>query len=316
MAERLEGGQAGEFPVGSAGGIGKREGSLAVLSLFAGALIWSLLWYPYRLLRDAGVDGVVSSAVTYAIAFVLGMLFFRRSFSRFSPSWVLLWLALTSGVSNLGYVLGTLSGDVLRVLLLFYLAPLWTVLFSRLLLGERLSRTGGFIIAMSLSGAAIMLWHPHVGWPVPRDGADWLGLVAGVCFALFNVLSRRAAELSIEIKSMAAFFGVVLVGLLLVLAGFGPRQGQPLIPSSQSVWVLLAAVGCVLLVANLISQYGLARVASNRAIVIMLSEVGFAAVASWLLANEVPALRDWIGGSMIVAASLFSARAERQENFA
>ena len=315
MAERQESGQQGA-PVGQAADIGKREGRLAVLSLFAGALIWSLLWYPYRLLRDAGVEGVVSSAVTYAVALVLGVLFFRRSLLRFSPSWVLLWLALTSGVSNLGYVLGTLSGDVLRVLLLFYLAPLWTVLFSRLLLGERLSRTGGFIIALSLSGAAIMLWHPHIGWPVPRDGADWLGLGAGVSFALFNVLSRRAAELSIEIKSMAAFFGVVLVGLLLALSGIGLRQGQPFLPSSLSVWALLVAIGCVLLVANLIAQYGLARVASNRAIVIMLSEVGFAAVASWLLANEVPALRDWIGGSMIVAASLFSARAERQENLA
>ena len=42
----------------------------------------------------------------------------------------------------------------------------------------------------------------------------------------------------------------------------------------------------------------------------MLSEVGFAALASWLLANEVPALRDWIGGAMILAASLLSAKSK------
>ena len=197
MAERQESGKEGISD--------KRETHLAVLSLFGSALIWGLIWYPYRLLRDAGIHGIVSSSVTCAIAFALGLLFFRRSFSRFTPSWALLLLALSSGVCNLGYVLATLTGDVLRVLLLFYLAPLWTVLFAWILLGERLSRFGAYIIALSLAGALIMLWHPHIGLPVPRDSADWLGLGAGISFALFNVLSRQAADVSIEIKSMSAF---------------------------------------------------------------------------------------------------------------
>ena len=298
MAERQESGKEGISD--------KRETHLAVLSLFGSALIWGLIWYPYRLLRDAGIHGIVSSSVTCAIAFALGLLFFRRSFSRFTPSWALLLLALSSGVCNLGYVLATLTGDVLRVLLLFYLAPLWTVLFAWILLGERLSRFGAYIIALSLVGALIMLWHPHIGLPVPRDSADWLGLGAGISFALFNVLSRQAADVSIEIKSMSAFFGVVVVGGGLVLLGFAPAQ----IPSVFSVWAMLVAIGAVLVGASLIAQYGLSRVASNRAIVIMLSEVGFAALASWLLANEVPALRDWIGGAMILAASLLSAKSK------
>lgn len=298
MAERQESGKEGISD--------KRETHLAVLSLFGSALIWGLIWYPYRLLRDAGIHGIVSSSVTCAIAFALGLLFFRRSFSRFTPSWALLLLALSSGVCNLGYVLATLTGDVLRVLLLFYLAPLWTVFFAWILLGERLSRFGAYIIALSLAGALIMLWHPHIGLPVPRDSADWLGLGAGISFALFNVLSRQAADVSIEIKSMSAFFGVVVVGGGLVLLGFAPAQ----IPSVFSVWAMLVAIGAVLVGASLIAQYGLARVASNRAIVIMLSEVGFAALASWLLANEVPALRDWIGGAMILAASLLSAKSK------
>ena len=298
MAERQESGKEGISD--------KRETHLAVLSLFGSALIWGLIWYPYRLLRDAGIHGIVSSSVTCAIAFALGLLFFRRSFSRFTPSWALLLLALSSGVCNLGYVLATLTGDVLRVLLLFYLAPLWTVLFAWILLGERLSRFGAYIIALSLAGALIMLWHPHIGLPVPRDSADWLGLGAGISFALYNVLSRQAADVSIEIKSMSAFFGVVVVGGGLVLLGFAPAQ----IPSVFSVWAMLVAIGAVLVGASLIAQYGLARVASNRAIVIMLSEVGFAALASWLLANEVPALRDWIGGAMILAASLLSAKSK------
>jgi len=278
----------------------------AILSLLTGALTWGLIWYPYRLLRDAGIGGVAASTVTYAFAFALGLLLFRRALAGFRPSRILFWLALASGGANLGYVLATLNGEVVRVLLLFYLAPLWTVLLSRLLLGERLNHFGAFVIVLSLSGAATMLWQPSVGLPLPRDVADWLGLGAGFSFALFNVLSRQAKDSGIEVKSMVAFVGVIVFGGALSAGGLG----QCPVSIAPTSWLLLAVVGAVLLMVNLVVQFGLARIASNRAIVIMLSEVGFAALSSWLLAGEVIGPREWMGGVMIVAASLFSAKME------
>lgn len=283
-----------------------KDGGTAVVALLVGALVWGLIWYPYRVLRDAGIGGIAATAATYAVAFLLGLVFFRRALAGFRPSWSLFWLALAAAGCNLGYVLATLNGEVMRVLLLFYLAPLWTVLLARLLLGERLNRFGAFVVALSLAGAATMLWHPALGVPVPRDGADWLGLGAGFSFALFNVLSRRTAGVGIEIKSLVAFSGVLLVGIVLLAAGAQPLPAAP----PLSVWLLLGLIGGVLVVVNLVVQYGLRRVAANRAIVIMLSEVGFAALASWLLVDEALGLREWAGGAMIVAASLFSARME------
>ncbi len=291
------------------GGAAAHEARVAPLALLGGALVWGLIWYPYRALREAGIDGIAATTVTYAVALVLGLLFFRRSLGRFSPSWMLAWLALAAGACNLGYVLAMLHGEVMRVLLLFYLAPLWTVLLARALLGERLSRIGAFVVVLSLAGAATMLRPPGSGLPLPQDGADWLGLGAGFSFALFNVLSRRAAHVSIEIKSVAAFAGVVALGGVLSLAGFGSVD----VRAAGTAWLLLGLVGAVLMAVNFVVQFGLARVAANRAIVIMLSEVGFAAISSWLLAGEAMAPREWVGGAMIVAASLFSAKMESGE---
>jgi len=45
---------------------------------------------------------------------------------------------------------------------------------------------------------------------------------------------------------------------------------------------------------------------ANRAIVILLCELVVAAVASYLLAGEALRPRDWIGGALIVAASVAS----------
>jgi drug/metabolite transporter (DMT)-like permease len=160
---------------------------------------------------------------------------------------------------------------------------------------------------LSLAGAATILWEPGMTFPVPRERADWLGLGAGFSFALFNVLSRYARGIAIETKSMVSFAGVVLVGAILLMAGVGAA----VVPASGKTWGLLGVVGLVLVMVNLIVQYGLARIPANRAIVIMLSEVGFAALGAWLLAGEAIGLREWVGGAMIVTASVFSARMAR-----
>ncbi|MCM8613385.1 EamA family transporter [Accumulibacter sp.] len=280
------------------------ERRTAVVALLGGALIWGLIWYPYRVLRDGGVDGILASTASYAFAFALGWLCWRPRWQRGGAAWTLLWLALAAAACNLGYVLATLDGEVMRVLLLFYLAPLWTVLFARLLLDERLDAGGALVIGLSLTGAAIMLWQPRIGLPLPQDLADWLGLLAGLAFALFNVLSRRARDLSSESKVLAAFAGVVATGLLLLLAGAGSWR----LPREPALWSLLALLGGVLLLANLVVQFGLARVAANRAIVIMLSELAVAALAAWLLADEALVPHEWLGGAIIISASLLSAR--------
>jgi drug/metabolite transporter (DMT)-like permease len=92
---------------------------------------------------------------------------------------------------------------------------------------------------------------------------------------------------------------------------YGAGQAD-FIPGAQALapaaWGLMALVGVVLFALNLIVQYGLAHTAANRAIVIMLLELVFAAAAAYCLAGEAMHAREWLGGAMIVAASLFSGK--------
>lgn len=302
-------GKAAGVAAGAAAGGTRGADRVAVAALLTGALVWGLIWYPYRVLRDAGIDGLAASALTYLIAFVVALAVWRPRLARPAQPWLLLFLALSAGGCNIGYVMATLSGEVMRVLLLFYLAPLWTVLLSRLLLGERLNVFGGFVVALSLAGAATMLWRPESGLPLPHAAADWTGLAAGFFFALFNVLSRRARAVPVEQRVLVSFVGVVALGGLLLAIGDAPAL-PALRTAPAAAWALLLVTGVLLLVVNLVVQYGLAHTAANRAIVIMLTEVGFAAVSSWLLAGELLGVQEWIGGAMIVAASLFAAKME------
>lgn len=287
-------------------GPSSREGVLANLALVTGALVWGVIWYPYRVLQGAGIGGVAAALLTYAVALLVGLLLLHRHLASLRPTPLLVLIALSAGGCNLGYVVATLQGEVMRVLLLFYLAPLWTVLWSRILLGERLTAGGGLVIALSLAGAATMLWHAERGAPWPRGIAEWTGLAAGLLFALTNVLIRRAESISIETKSLAVCVGVIAVAALLLAFGLEPL---PAAIDSRTA-LLVATIGLVLIFVNLVVQYGLMRVAANRAIVILLCELVFAALSSWWLAGETMGAREWAGGVMIAAASLFSARME------
>lgn len=276
---------------------------LAFSSLVAGALAWGLIWYPFRFLERAGLDGSFATLVTYGFALALGTAVFGR-LPRRRPTLVLVAIAATAGWTNLAYVLAVIHGDVVRVMLLFFLAPLWTIVFARLLLGERLRPVGGVVIALSVAGAAVMLWQPAKGAPFPGSSAEWLGLSSGVAFALSNVLARRAHEHSVIGKSFAVWIGVTLVCLAYGAArdGFVPD----LAGISGDAWLVAALTGLVLFAVNPVVQHGLAHTSANQAIVVMLSELVFAAVSAWFLAGESVGPREWLGGGMIVAAALFS----------
>ena len=278
---------------------------MPVAGVLSGALVWGLIWYPYRVLQDAGVSGAMATFITYLLAMLCGAFMLPRVWRERSPfgGWALL-LILSAGWANLGYVLGMLHGEVMRVLLLFYLAPLWTILFSFWLLGERLNRYGYSVVALSLSGAMIMLWEPGLGLPLPQNPAEWLGLSAGMGFALSNVTSRRAAHLSVEAKSFSLWLGTALLTLPFLLWQGGVNEQVAAI--SMQSWLTLALMGLVLCATSFAVQYGITHLSANRAVVLFLFELVIAAISSYLLADEAMGLRDGIGALLIVSASLLS----------
>ena len=280
--------------------------SLPTLGLLAGASLWGVLWYPYRLLAAAGIDGIWSTLFTYAVALAAGVIAFpghAAALRRIPPLAILMGLAI--GWSNLAYVLAVLEGEIVRVLLLFYLAPLWTVPIARIVLGERLDRLGFVAMALAFAGAMTMLWHPGLGFPWPAARAEWLGLAAGLLFALGNVLVRRLDTLTDAAKSIVIWAGVVVAALVhLPGASVGPERAWLLAIDHAA---LIGALGLALLVMSLALQYGLSRLPANRAIVILLFELVVAAIAAAWLAGETPRVQDWAGGALIVAATLASA---------
>ncbi len=283
---------------------------LATFGLLFGAISWGIIWYPYRLLEQAGIPGVASSFYTYCIAVILSALLFARHWRGLVtlPKAVIL-LGLAAGWTNLSYVLAVIDGEVMRVMLLFYLSPLWTVVLAHFWLHERAGWLGAITIAISLIGAFIMLWQPDAGLPLPQSNAEWMALSSGIGFALTNVLTRRASHLSLQAKSMAVWVGVVVMALVFI-----PFQSVSLsMPDSITTaqWLMMAGIGLLLMCATLLVQYGITHTPVTRASVIFLFELVVAAVTSYWLAGEAMNAREWIGGSLIIAAAIIATHTEK-----
>lgn len=288
--------------------IGKNKNYFAVFGLLFGACVWGIIWYPYRLLEEAGFTGITSSFLTYAIAALIACLTFAKHWrGLFSQPKSIIWLILAAGWTNLSFVLAVIDGEVMRVMLLFYLSPIWTLLLAHFWLKERAGLKGVVVVGVSLLGAFIMLYddsQPN-SLPIPLSQSDWLGLSSGIGFALSNIITRKSVHLTIYAKSFAVWFGVVFMSLMSLLL-FGNNFSSPNV-FNVTDWAIVLLVSLMLITSTFLVQYGVTHIAATRASIIFLFELVVAAFAAYFLAGELMALNEWVGGVLIVLAATYSA---------
>lgn len=282
---------------------------LPILALVFNAFVWGVSWWPFRQLHGAGVHPLWATALVFTLA-VVGLLLARPGVFTRTRAYPALWLlALSSGLTNVAFNWAVTVGDVVRVVLLFYLMPAWSVLLAWRVLGERPTRMAVVRLVMAFAGVALVL--------VPADasiermvghlsGADLLALAGGFCFALTNVTLRRLHQLPSESRMLAMFGGGALMATASACAGLLAGFVTP-VPALAMGWVVVALLlATAFLLSNYALQYGATRLAAGTTALIMLSEVVFASVSSVLLAGTVLDARTVLGGSLIVSAALLA----------
>ena len=272
----------------------------------ANAFVWGVSWWPLRRLEAAGVHPLWATACVFAAATAVIALARPRALLQLAAAPALWVLVLASGATNAAFNWGVVIGDVVRVVLLFYLMPLWAVLLARLVLHEPVTRAAVVRIALALAGAAIVLTPPGGGLPLPASLGDALGVAGGFAFALNNVMLRREARRPAGARALAMFVGgfAVATAMAASLASAGAIAGPP---APAWPWIAgNAALAVVLLGGNFALQYGAARLPAAVTAIVMLSEVPFAALSSVALGGETLAGRTIIGGLLIVGATLLA----------
>lgn len=279
---------------------------LPALAVALSAALWGLWWLPLRALAEAGLTGAAVNAALYGIATAaLLPLLWRRRRRLLAGGLLLLSAGGLFGGALVSWNLALILGEVVRVTLLFYLAPVWATLLALAVLGEHIAWLRVLSVALGLAGAVVLLGFAG-GLPLPRSAGDWLGLAAGVLFALSVTLVRKGETIAGLEQTMVSFAAAALLSLTLL--AMSPHHNAGIDPLVLA-WAALAAIAWLLPVTWLL-LWGARFLEPGRVSLLLLLEVAVAAISAALLAGEPFGAREMAGCLLILAAGALEGAAE------
>lgn len=201
------------------------------LAAFA-AVIWGVWWVPIRWLEGLGLHGAWSGLTMNAGAALAaaGWLLAARAGLRLTRRH---W----AGAALVGVAVSTYSTSlnhtgVVRAVLLFYLAPVWSKLIEWGLMGLPWRRTTTLALISALSGTWLVLGGAVS--PASLGGGDLLAILSGIAWAGGAALvfaGGRASAVSLTAVAAGAAVAIALPFALLA----GPPSPKPFVVPAGAV---------------------------------------------------------------------------------
>ncbi len=277
---------------------------LAVVSLLAAGLLWGTTWMPLKYFGGQGLNGLTLTMLSYGLIGLAAAPWIAWRVRQWWPQrGLVLAMALTGGAANVCFLSALVMGDVVRVMLLFYLAPIWGVLGGRLFLAEPITRVRLIAVLAAVIGAVLILGGPDA-LAAPVSLVDGLALASGMLYASQNIATRAAHSTPLDVKALVVFVGCGLLSASLVLG-----IGEPLPSVSGTLLAqLLGFSGLWIMAAMVTTVWGVTHLEAGRAAVLLVFELVAATVSAMWIGGERLTGIEWIGAALITGAALLEAR--------
>jgi drug/metabolite transporter (DMT)-like permease len=279
---------------------------LPSLAIILSAFFWGSMWMPMHALSGTGLSGSWAAWLIYGVPVVLTLpLALRKgTASVMAGGWPLLWLGVSTGICNYLYAVGVVYGDVARIVLLFYVNPVWSVLLERLILGTRISRGRAAALVLGIGGMWILNYDGE-GLPLPRSTAEWCGLAAGFFWAVGLVCMRLTPHLGMVEKAFSQYVAALLFGALILALGiFPPQADWSAVAWGPAIFWIAVVAGVWVLPSLLLSFWGAGRLSPTRASMLFMVEVVVGVVTAAIWTDYPFGLREAAGGLVIISAGL------------
>ncbi len=280
-----------------------RSTLLPSLAVAGSGLIWGVWWLPLRSLEGAGLTGNWANVAVYALAALLTAPFAFVLRQRVAAQLrALIIIGLISGTSLCLWNYALITGNIVRVTLLFYLAPVWCTALSLIVFKEPVRAVRLLTIVGGLAGAAVLVGI-EAGGASPLSPADGMALLSSLMFACMTVYVRKVGgevggwEKTFFTTTIAAITALIAVTLV-------PEGPVPALATVTAAFpaLLLCMVWQVVLLA--LFMWGSAYLESGRVAIYLLLEVVGAVVTASLLTDDPFGWREAIGCIFIVGAGV------------
>lgn len=293
-----------------------KAGAIAVA---AGSAVWGLFWIPLRYLDEAGITGLWAVAMVMAAALIPSIVLAHFKGESRSFRNIDCWLVgFSLGLATVLYFAGVLYSDVIRVIFLFYLLPVWTTLSARIIYGEPIRREQLVVIIAAITGVWLLLGG-GTNLPVPQNIGDWCGIGAGFCWGV-SLSLLRGREQTPPFASTAATMatGLLMASMAATVMFYLPLNNEEVSPLGDHVLSVTAVpvgllFGIVVLFPAMLGQiWGARRIPAPTASLLTMTEIIVATLsAGWLIGTDLPPI-SILGGVIIIAAVFLDLHAQRK----
>jgi drug/metabolite transporter (DMT)-like permease len=276
---------------------GERRGTIA-LTLLA-SLLWGLWWLPIRALEEAGFAGVWAGlAMSLGALPALALAAWR---SRRLAGRALLGACLI-GTAAMLYAAALAFTDVVRAVLLFYLAPAWSTAIECLFLDRRWSRRSALALGLSFAGVGVIFRFDVSlsGW----SAGDLAALASGLFWAVGAAVVFTRPDARPAALSLAAGLGMVGAGAAAVVLA-GPAAGAA--PGPEALAALPLAIGSGTLYLApilLVTLWAAQRLAPATMSFLLTAEIVAGVVSGALLLDEPFGAHEAAGAALIALGAL------------
>lgn len=190
-----------------------------VLLAFTAAALWGIWWIPIRYLETLGMDGAWGSVAMNAGAAIFAVVWVLLSRAPFRVDLNGVLGAALVGVAVSTYSVAITMADVVRVILLFYLAPGWSKIIEWAFMGRGWHWTSTVTIAASLLGAWLVL-----GGEFSLAGlgtGDLLAVLSGMAWAGGAALIFAGDRASPQVLTLVTCVCATVIGVAFIVLGKG-----------------------------------------------------------------------------------------------
>ena len=275
------------------------------LAISAGS--WGIYWLPQRILEDGGLTGGWGTIAQMVIGvLVLMPISIWRLSQGKSSGLELPFTGLLIGSGFICYALSFLLTDVVRALVLFYMAPIWTTIFEISFLKKRPGLERILALLLALGGLWVVFSKLTI-LPLPENAGDWLALAGGAIFA--------AGLIRLEVVKYDGVFPLIFSfffygAIFNILAGFllveylGPMPSTEAFVSMASFLIIISVF--YFIPTGIVILWSPSKLGAGLCSILFLSEIIVGVISSSILTDEPFGWREILGSSMIVIGGVLA----------
>jgi drug/metabolite transporter (DMT)-like permease len=282
------------------------EHNLAKLAAVYSGLVFGIYWIPIRALEQAGFPGLWATTIfNLASVLIIIPVVFRYRQRLFPGRLKLHLIGIGTGLGYALYATAFVYTEVVNVIVLFYLMPIWGFLLARVFISDPITPARFWSMTVGFAGLWVILGKGFA-FPVPANIGDWMALSAGFIWAAFALLILMDGRE----KAMVYGTGFIFWALVITAAGAWIASSRGDLAAAQWAglggvmpWLLPFAM-LVIVPAAIATVYAPTKLNPGIVGILFMAEICVGTITAAIWADEPFGLRQLLGIALITLAGI------------